>query len=134
MTSPGSRSRGVTVYATYAVILGTLGVVLNATTPWLARRMGHPEAIRPIGVAVGVGLGLLLLAAGVGVVRLKSWGRWLALLTAVGHLLVLAGDAPVMMAAAVPVRVGYLTSGAIELVILWFFTRPAVVAQFRRPT
>ena len=132
MTISGPRSRGVTVYATYAVILGTLGVVLNATTPWLARRMGQAAAIQPLGVAIGVGLGVLLLAAGVGAVRLKPWGRWLALLTAVGHLLVLARDYPVMMAAAVPVRIGYLTSGAIELVVLWFFTRPAVVAQFRR--
>ncbi len=128
-----ARSRGVTVYATYAVIIGIMGVVLNSTTPWLLRRTGHADAIRPAAVATGVGLGLLLLAAGVGAVRLKPWGRWAALLTAALHLLVLAGEWSVAMTWNGPARIGYLTAGAAEVVVLWFFTRPVVAAQFRRP-
>lgn len=126
-------SRGVRIYGTYAVIVGTLGVVLNSTMPWLLRRTGHPHAIRPWAVAAGVGFGLLLLAAGLGAVRLKPWGRRVALLAAVCHLLMLAGDFSAAMTWNGPSKAGYLTTGVVELAILWFFTRPAVAAQFRRP-
>lgn len=123
----------MTIYATYAVIVGTLGVALNSTTPWLLRRAGHAEAIHPWAVATGMGLGLLLWGAAVGTVRLKPWGRWVALLTAAFHLLVLASEWPVAMAWNGPARIGYLTTGAVEAAILWFFTRPSVASQFHGP-
>lgn len=130
-----ARSRGVTVYGTYAVVIGFVNLVGNL---WLAVTLAKLGSSAPIGpgrawmAAVANGL---LCAAGVGAFLLKPWGRTLAMLVAVVTLALVplllsrppAGDPSFQIAfylgaVAAPIS---LNAG-----ILWFFTRPTVAAQF----
>lgn len=128
------RSRGVTIYGTYAVIAGTLGVALNATAPWFLRRLGQAGAIRPELLASEFSLSALLLASGFGAVALRPWGRWLAIGVALAQIGMKWPDMSTLHTLALPVQIGFWTAMVLRAAIAWFFTRPTVAAQFRRPT
>lgn len=129
-----AASRGVKVYGTYALIVGTLGVSMSVGLPYLAPRLHPPVHISPAMVAINAGLGALLAASGIGAFLLKSWGRVLAMRLAVVYMMwqavgVLAPVADPIQRASQVITV--VVSLALNAGILWFFTRPAVIAQFQ---
>ena len=128
-------SRGIKMYGTYALVIGSLNLAGNlALAVFLSQR-----AASPLKSIIGAGLSVLLIGAGIGVFMLKSWGRVLGLVMAVCALFMTMASLHAMpKAAPVPQHVGFvvgyiLSPLVLNVGLLWFFTRPTVVAQFRKP-
>jgi len=130
-------SRGIKIYGTYAVIVGTLNGVGNLTLAVLAAKGGTFAAVgvgRPL---LGALVGGLLATSGIGVARLRPWGRTLAVATAIGIMGLAAFNALHLPAGPSAPRVEFIASYvlfplALNAGVLWFLTRPPVVAQFSR--
>lgn len=131
-----ARSRGVTIYGTYALVVGTLLCAGNVGLVVLAARVSggvRDGAWRPW---VGAVIGGLMVAAGVGVFRLSRWGRGLAMLTSVS-IVALAGVNLARMPWHELIRhLGFVARyvafpAILNGGIVWFFTRPGIVAQFQ---
>lgn len=131
-----ARSRGVTIYGTYAVIVGGVNAVANFGLIFVAPQLGQGGAPpNPQGFLTGAVLGALLCASGIGAFLLKPWGRTLGIaLAAINLALLLVGllrppalDPAKHAAYAVTTILLLAVHGG----IVWFFTRPAVNAQFR---
>lgn len=131
-----ARSRGVTIYGTYAVIVGAVNTAGNLGLLVLAPKLAPGTPVHAGGFLLGTVLGGLLLASGIGAFRLAPWGRLVALATAiVNAIFLLIGMARVPNAAQAQ-QIGYVVSSGLLFLLngglIWFFTRPAVKAQFQK--
>ena len=131
------RSRGVTIYGTYALVVGSLNGAGNLALAVMVAKMGEASAISPLRPLLGALIGALMVAAGIGAFLLRPWGRTLAMAAAVAILAMTAINLGQIPAGEPARRIGFIAGyvvfpAALNGGILWFFTRPAVIAQFRR--
>ena len=135
-----ARSRGVTIYATYALILGSLNLAGNLVLAVVLAKMSGQAASQsmasPFKPLLGAVVSGLLISAGIGCFLLRRWGRTLAIAAACGTLALAFVNVWHIPTGDLPSRVGFVVGYAIFPVllnggILWFFARPGVVAQFR---
>lgn len=132
-----AASRGIKIYGTYAVMVGTLNGVGNLVLAVLAAKGGTFATVgvgRPL---LGALVGGLLATSGVGVVRLQPWGRTLAVGTAIGIMALALFNAFHLPLGPSAQRVEFIASYVLFPLllnsgVLWFLTRPPVVAQFPR--
>ncbi len=141
-----ARSKGVTIYGVYALVFGSINGVSNlvlAIKPELVTAMYNVSAedlpdfwlLRMLGAAL---IGFLLFGAGLGCFGLKRWGRTLAVV--VSSTVVMLSLINLFFVGAVPPETqgSFMLGSVLAPVLLnggllWFFTRPTVVAQFRPP-
>lgn len=128
-----ARTRGVTIYGTYAVIVGGLNAAMNGGALVLRETAG---AFVPGGwTLVAFGVGVALCVAGIGAFLLKPWGRTVAIAVAVANLALLVVDLRLLPHVVPSLRGAFLVGRGVQAVInvgiLWFFTRPPVSAQFQ---
>lgn len=131
-----AASRGVKIYATYALIVGALNSAGNLALAVIGAMRG---ADAPPGLWrgwVGAAIGVALVAAGVGVFRLKPWGRQVAIGTSALVALLALTNLGLLPAAGQDLRQAAFVAGSVvfplilNLALLWFLTRPSVAAQF----
>jgi len=136
------RPVGVLIYGVLFIVsaltplCAVLAIGLRAARGWLRT---PAEVSLGIGIMVGSGLiGLLLLTIGVGLLMVTRWARWLALLSAILTVLWVGFVDVTRFTAGVkePVRHFLIINSALMLgwcgLMIWYFLRPSVKAQFQR--
>lgn len=150
------RSRGVTIFGVIFIIGGTLGLIGQILVPWIRQSVGNvlteksvqlePEKrqqladastvlISPQYRAVAGGTSTVRLATGVGLLMLQSWAYWLVLIIAgVSSIWMVANELFVgkLMGEFMigPYWVYLILSLGWNGLIVWYFLRPSVKAQF----
>lgn len=131
-----ARSRGVTIYGTYALVVGFINLVGNIWLAVMLTKMGASAPIGPARAWVAAVANALLCAAGIGAFLLKPWARRLAIavaaLTIVLIPLVISHKPEGDAAFKIAFFLGSIVAPfALNAGLIWFFTRPAVAAQFQ---
>lgn len=132
-------SRGIKIYGTYALVFGCINLAGNLALAVFLVGRGTAAPVSPLKPMVGALINVVFVAAGIGVFLLKPWGRLAAMGVAVCALalaLLNVRHIPTSMAMAQQIGFvsGYLVFPLIlNLGLLWFFTRPTVIAQFQKP-
>ena len=130
-------SRGIKIYGTYALVFGILNVTTNLGLAVILSRHGAASSVT-LARMLGVFMGVLLAISGVGIFLLKPWGRVTAMFVAACRLVdLLVSSYHLPQGISSQNHIAFVGGNVILLMLnasfLWFFTRPTVVAQFRKP-
>ena len=153
------RSKGLTAFGILGILFGLIGLLYNGflVTLIIMLQSAAPtldvaaaEALEVITAPIVLSMvvntltGGMVFAAGIGVLKLKSWGRSVymtaAVLTLINRALtfpmhlqstVAESEAVQQVAGRVGAMAGDLTVIAFNALVLWYFMRPAMKALFQ---
>lgn len=116
------RPTGVTILA-WLYFFGAFSLVIA-----LIPSPAFSPLQRPRFLALTVGGLILCLILGIGLLRMKEWSRWLAIIASVAHLLVALREIAVVKNSIVVVRAGLGMLFAVW--VIWYLSRPKVRTAF----
>ena len=146
------RSVGVTIFSVIFIIGGALGLIGQILVPWIHQSVGNvltekgvqlePEKRQQLADAntvlissqyraLAVGTSAVQLATGVGLLMLQSWAYWLVpIIAGVSLIWMAANELFVGKLMIGPSWVYLILSLGWNGLIVWYFLRPSVKAQF----
>lgn len=118
------RPKGVTVlaYVHFIVALSVLITFIPGYGPIYVLQ-------RPRLLAMAVGALIISVTLGIGLLRMKNWSRWLAIIINAANLLFLPHQVAVRHTSVALIRAGLST--LIYVWIIWYLTRPHVKTAFQ---
>ena len=116
------RFAGVTVFGALFIVVGLLFFLKCFSKTSIVYRMAP----------IAMGMGASHVVTGIGLLRRKGWSRWFAILLALLTLLLGTSMLADVVIEKLTPPLGWSLRVVWGMVVLWYFLRPGVKAQFGR--